>query len=1400
MPAKHRTAKSSKQRASTQRTAASRSAQKPRQSKTSDKSTSRPKGASRSYTQATIRKLFGLCSNQCAYPGCSNPIIVGALPPSDAEIVGHICHIYAASNNGPRGKQRLTNTARNSFSNLILMCGHHHPVIDKQHAAYPARLLIEWKRKHEAKATSGTLEAIAREADIGKHDFLAGLSDEQIEKSLSKIRRARFLAGSPTAEDARRLATQVENRELSSGSLAVRAKALAWCSRLLSLSEPEDVSTRLLAASRRLHPTPEADIAGAFILSRKDESRALARLTTIGSPQALSAALRIHANSQGASKTLLWIKASGLTIDRFDCEGKLLLLLSMHENGDWDAARSLASDLSEADFGECPVLLHISATSRLMMAVPAELRASISKQPPLSVDDFPLFSTPQALVERRLARSEFSRAAAFALEIGNREARNTALDYALWLGLRDPQGHDSAMIELRDGMSNPDRIFRCVNFAIHFGLKVDLEAIEVRLDQAIALSKEGTADEAYARLALAFASRSPRDLASYLERHRDFLRLHLNDSFVTCLEIEALARAGSLSAARQRLKEAKARGLSSQDLSVVKRILSEVSGSDPVSERRLAYESSRSVADLNRLVDALEGARLWPDLLPFAQELFSVTPTIEAYETLVRCLNNLGRFDELRVSLESNPELVDQSENVRLVWAWTLFREGRFGEAQVQREALQRQNGPNARRLRVSIAIATGGWDDLLGFCNETWLGRDTFAPSELLQTAHLSIAVNGPHSYELVSAATQRAPEDATTLAGAYFLAVRAGWDKSQEVAGWLRRAAELSGDSGPPQRMSLQELVDRKPAWDQRAEDVIDRLRKGEIPAFVAGQALNRSLIELNLATALANLSTRDVRRRSIVFAYSGARQQRTIGPPSTIAIDPSALITLSRLGLLDTVLRNYRVSIPHETLSWLFEEKQTATFHQPSRIADAKDLRRLIDNKSIDVRTLPASGDVRLSREVGADLADMLSLVKGKISAGEKAVVVRSSPLHNVTSVLMEEANIAGYENCLCSCSAIVTKLRLTGALTETEERTARDYLTLHERPWQGERALEDGTEIYLDDLSISYLQTAGVLRHLGAMKCRAIITHGTELQITHLLELESLGTQVLEHIERIRGALARGIASGTVRVGRILRMEDDAEASRSHPTFGVMGLVSTADAAVVDDRFINRHEHVTSGLERRPLLSVVDILFLLSNTGAIAELEVFSHLTALRQSGYQLVPLGDSELLHYVRTAVVADGVLMETAELRAIRESLLRARMASIVQLPLEAPFLHTALGTYIKTIKAVWETEAEIADMEARSRYLLDQIDVRKWSSSAIPGAESALFTTGFAAHALQLASPPLNAEKSIKDSYYRWISTEFLDPLKRYHPGIYRWVVDQSVQLTLSGVEKYSGEFGVKP
>src|SRR5258708_5106404 len=97
------------------------------------KNESKNDGGNRSYSDKTLKVLFGFCGNRCAEPSCTNPIIKSGTEFSGDLVVGQIAHIYALADNGPRGKPGLTARERNGPDNLILLCPTHHVVVDGQH-------------------------------------------------------------------------------------------------------------------------------------------------------------------------------------------------------------------------------------------------------------------------------------------------------------------------------------------------------------------------------------------------------------------------------------------------------------------------------------------------------------------------------------------------------------------------------------------------------------------------------------------------------------------------------------------------------------------------------------------------------------------------------------------------------------------------------------------------------------------------------------------------------------------------------------------------------------------------------------------------------------------------------------------------------------------------------------------------------------------------------------------------------------------------------------------------------------------------------------------------------------------------------------------------------------------
>ncbi|EJL37540.1 hypothetical protein PMI01_00618 [Caulobacter sp. AP07] len=94
----------------------------------------------------TLRALYLKSGNQCAHPNCDKVLINSA-----GTMIGDICHIRAAEEEGPRFDDTMTNESRRGEANLVLMCAVHHRQIDGEVANYPAKRLETIKRDHEAR-------------------------------------------------------------------------------------------------------------------------------------------------------------------------------------------------------------------------------------------------------------------------------------------------------------------------------------------------------------------------------------------------------------------------------------------------------------------------------------------------------------------------------------------------------------------------------------------------------------------------------------------------------------------------------------------------------------------------------------------------------------------------------------------------------------------------------------------------------------------------------------------------------------------------------------------------------------------------------------------------------------------------------------------------------------------------------------------------------------------------------------------------------------------------------------------------------------------------------------------------------------------------------------------------
>lgn len=105
----------------------------------------------RNYSALTIKRLYALSGNRCAFPDCH---VIFTNTQSNLNL-SNICHIEDAEIGG-RFNSKMTDKERAGFENLILLCPNHH-LETNDIEKYTVGFLKEMKQKHESLSISNGL-------------------------------------------------------------------------------------------------------------------------------------------------------------------------------------------------------------------------------------------------------------------------------------------------------------------------------------------------------------------------------------------------------------------------------------------------------------------------------------------------------------------------------------------------------------------------------------------------------------------------------------------------------------------------------------------------------------------------------------------------------------------------------------------------------------------------------------------------------------------------------------------------------------------------------------------------------------------------------------------------------------------------------------------------------------------------------------------------------------------------------------------------------------------------------------------------------------------------------------------------------------------------------------------
>lgn len=768
----------------------------------------------------------------------------------------------------------------------------------------------------------------------------------------------------------------------------------------------------------------------------------------------------------------------------------------------------------------------------------------------------------------------------------------------------------------------------------------------------------------------------------------------------------------------------------------------------------------------------------WDALQPRLEELFQRERTAENAHTLTYCSRRNAQVDLNSVIefLEENQDLVDGNDDLQSEKAWTLSQAGLMKEArEIITTLLRKRENENDLLLDINIALQLGDWDRFSAIISYAMKRAENLRADMLIYLASIAAEadVDNNRALELSKMAVDKAGDNPQIFMHAYILATQLGRD-NQMSGEWFGRAIELSSDEGPVMKIDLRTMAEEMmPAHRERAREIEQALMKGEISLQFAANNLGQSLSRILAEIPKINEELQDGRWRTIVPIRSGSRGIVEMNSEWKVCLDTTSLMTLYHVGMLEKALNGFeQIVLNPDTMVFLLNERRRALFHQPSRIKRAEEFRSLLDQGFLKIAPLISDTPEGLNNEVGKDLAELLETAKANDGR-----VIRPFPIYKIRSYMTQEADISDYMDYLISTKAFVNILyEQKGILDSDVIRQANKYLAAQDRGGEPEEhEIQIDCPLYLDELSITYLQNVGLLKVICKSGLDIFVHSSTRADKAALVEEGLGGARLAETLNNIRIILYKAIEDGKAKFLQRPQLSEKDEKYdffyQTAPTVAnIIEDTGDCDAFCIDDRFFNKHRYITDKKNRSiPIVCVTDILHQLQVQGIITADELHIGFHKLRQAGFAFVPIPFEELEKRLGNVIWDDDdFFIESAEMRIMRQSLMRVRSLDMISLPDESLYLEQIILGSALIIRKLWSDESIATEKVINlSNWIWRNIapSPLDWVKNLREPENKEAALEGFAQHHSVLIKP-MNVGKERYDAYLKWLEDDIFSTL----------------------------------
>lgn len=1217
------------------------------------------------------------------------------------------------------------------------------------------------------------------------------------ERVLDEILKYRLLDIENARQGVVALFAQIEEgAELAYATEDAKNKVRYWTARLCADSQ-ESLQTAIdvRAGLNEDHVDRPLYVIDALIAaSSEDRGRAMQIVRGLDESDARTVMFKLLAQFDGSHTALTWSKdlVVGDLASCFTHAGWKNWAFHMSESGRWeDAAEKLIE--VESHMGLEPGVALIEGTINAVLILPEELRDKVPGNVPLY---FGIGPNMDSKVEKYRKRAIycFDYLATSVENITNDNLREIVEDWRVWLRLMSPNILEAqqAQSELRGRLELSESEVDLVAFAWAFGFSFDHKFLQDRLRLHRRLGGLNDREMVAECLSNAMTLES-RQFVNYWEDNSERLDRVMLESTMTVMLVEALASDGQFDRARE-LVATRAELLDSPSIKRVDIVLGNDQSKDRRSELENLYKETESIVDLNNLIAYLESVGDRAELEQCLNELFKKAPSSKNAQRLVNFLcrrvkdhaSVLSFFDEY-------PLLPTQHAEFKSAQAWAKFHSGRIRESKKENDdLLASRKSVNDLVLDIRLGIVSGEWDRLLAIVDREWANRHDLEPGILLLLAQIAAqrGKSPERALELAKTAVIKAPEDPWILISAYNLHFFLGCENQADPK-WLTLALEHSSDDGPVWSSDIKELVENQiPALRETNERLDQLLLAGKLPLELFAEMLNVTLSRILLSEHRPGLNPEDGRRRPVIPTVSALRNTVEIHDNWTIGLDITSLLVLDRLGLLQIAIDNLKeLKITPETMFCLFKERSAVQFHQPARIRQAEQLRGLIDRGLIKVIEGSRAPDSASVDEFGNERAILLTECQDN-----GGTLVCSIPLQKAGSLTLEDADISGFEQLLVSTVDFLAIAHRTGLIdSESHARATCILANRNQTPSSEIRHSVVKGPVYLDQSALSYLQHVQVLEALAGGQIDLRIHKSIQDEANALVGTDVESDALASRIENLVSLLRSGLERGAVEVLPMLTDTGERDANSPLAADSLEELISASDgcdALCVDDQFFNKFPACTSPTGTVvPVLCVLDLLRHFRSRQVLDDVEYWNARHKLRESGFLFIPFEVDELLHWLKETVVNNDAIMETVELRAVRQSLCGLELIQISGEEELNEYISQVHMASLLAIRELWENSSVDTDtVKELSRWTWKNLVVTTCfpltRGSRIASEDSyAQFASLVGSLLLPLAKSTLER----RGAYRTWLERTIVDPMKPANGCL----LERAVSIAYSACEK---------